>query len=408
MSEDLSLARGRAPAILATLLSLFLAYLIVRAAMATIGGPAAVMLATLPPRDYRETVGQLNAMVQNPQVKIDRSAIDLARRAALAAPLIYQPYVIMAKAEYQRGRLDRAILLAQEARRRRPSDAATRGLLVGYYAEAKRYSELMAEIDMVLRLSPELRGPLLPELAKLLREAPLRRMLIPVLATEPEWRDQFYAVALSRGLPPRWALEILKGVRDLKGNAKVAAERRLYLHSLLAAGYHARARELWTDSLAPADRAKNGLVFDPNFRGSSAPDPYNWRFTDSSAGRAELASTPSQRPGLNITYFGSQEVDLAEQKLALPAGSYSLTVNARSDTGTGSSQLAWVIVCDGEKSPVTTLLLGELDAGVRRYSKPFVVPSRCGGQRLFLRATPGDRSSNVEAQVRSVEIRSNA
>lgn len=395
---------GRGAALAATLLAPFAFYFIARTAVAGTGSPgAAAMLATLPPTDYRNVMKGLARATLNPQLKIPAGTAELTREAVRAAPTSFEPFFVAAQTEAQAGRMDRAIALMEEARRRRPSHAATRLQLVAYYGKVERFDALLAELDMALRLNEQARRLVLPELTKLIGDRKGRQALALVLTRRPAWRDDFYAAAQGRKIAPDDVLELMRLIRARGGGGAMPAERQLYLQALVESGDYGRARALWSAGLPAPERGKDGFVFDGGFRGSSAPGPFNWVLSDGDVGRAER-TTAGGRPQLDLVYFGGSNVTLAEQTLALPAGRFRLSFLVRSESGIKSGEIAWRITCMRGGKEIAAVPLNGAGPAFARRGAGFEVPADCGGQRLSLTAQPGDVSAEVRAEVASLEI----
>ena len=392
-------------AVAATVLAPLAIYLICRAALAALSSPAAVAAAAaLPPPDYSPALKSLSRAARLPTFRINAQMLDLSRKGAASMPLDFEPFFIAARGEEQAGQLDRAILLMEEARRRRPSHPVIRMQLVAYYGKVGRLDDLFQQLDITLRLNDEARRYILPELAALIGTAQGRRALAPVLASEPGWREDFYRAATSRKIASGDALALLNMLETLKKGANLSPERSLYLQALVQEGEYAKARTIWLKSLPRSEQAKAALVFDGGFTGSPAPAPFNWSLHDSAAGRAEIASPRDGTRSLDVYYFGGSTTVLAEQTLALPAGRYRLSIQARSDSGVDSADLYWAVNCLTDGKNLVKSRLQSLGPAFSSRTAGFEVPAGCKGQRLFLAAEPGDVASTVSAQIRGLEI----
>lgn len=394
---------GRGPALAAIVLAPAVLYLIARTAAAGSGSPAvAAAVASMPPADYRGLIKAVARAAQSPLFRPDVDMMALSRKAAAAAPTSYEPFFVAALAEDRAGRLGHAIQLMEESRRRRPGHAATRLELIVYYGKARRFDPLLEELDMALALNQEARRLILPELTKLIADPEGRAALARMLARNPAWRKEFHDAARGRKVRPEYALLLMKEVAALTGG-RAGPERGLYLQSLLEAGQFVRARTIWSAGLAPAERAKDGLLFDGAFNGSGAPPPFNWQFHDGDVGRAEPAREPGRRH-LDIVYYGGRDFTLAEQTLALAPGRYRLSFRVRSEAGIKSGDLSWRVTCTALANPAVTLSLAGATAKPASRSAGFVVPQACGSQRLLLVAQPGDLSAEVRAEISAMEI----
>jgi hypothetical protein len=156
-------------------------------------------------------------------------------------------------------------------------------------------------------------------------------------------------------------------------------------------------------TIRPDLRSANAYIFDPDFKGFKGVQPFVWSFRDTAAGRAEIAK--NGQGDLDVSIFGGAPAVLAEQLLALPAGSYRLSSSGSSDSGIKSGKIFWRITCLPSDRDIVTLDLAKLQPMLTRFNASMSVPaSGCDGQRLSLMAEPGDVTSPSDLQLHSVEI----
>jgi hypothetical protein len=388
----------------ATAASPFVAWLIVKAAAASLSTATALAMAPLPPGNPAPTLKVLASAVQQPTIRVTEEMRRAAQSGLERLPLAFEPFFVEARAAEQKGDLRRAIALMEEVRRRRPSHPAARMQLMIYYTKAERFPEAMSEIDVVLRRSEELRPALLPELTKLVSDPRGRAALATILAREPSWRKDFLVAAGTRKLATSDARDLYERIRALKPNGDLMLERQLILETQAGSGDYLGARQTWLAGLPQQERGPNRFMFDGAFRGVRAPGPFGWTFKDTDAGRAEPAKD-GQRTYLDVAYFGGQNVTLAQQMLALPAGRHVLRLIARSPNGISSGRLFWQLTCLPGGAQIGALDMGQANADNRRFAATFTVPaSGCSGQSLSLAAEPGDVATVVNLEVARMEI----
>lgn len=379
-------------------------WLIVKAAAAGMSTATAVALAPLPPENPASTLKILASAATQPVAKVREESRQAALDGLVDLPLSFEPFFVAARAAEQKGDLARATALMEEVRRRRHSHPAARMQLMIYYTKAQRYREAMTEIDVVLRRNEELRPAMLPELTKLVADPRGRAALAEVLARGPTWSEDFFAAAGRAKIATADARDLYERIRALRPNKNLMLERQLVLQSQAASGDYIGARQTWLAALPAAERGRNRLLFDGDFRGLKAPAPFGWTFRDGQAGRAEPARD-GQRPYLDVAYFGGQNVSLAEQMLALPPGRHTLRLIARSPNGIVSGKLFWRLTCLPGGNEIGTLDMGRASADNRRFAAAFAVPaSGCPGQSLSLLAEPGDVATPIYLEIASMEI----
>jgi hypothetical protein len=322
--------------------------------------------APLPPEDALVAARQEMYKSIVPTYRVRDNAIALSRRAGQAAPLAYEPFFLQARAAEQRVDYARAIRLMEEVRRRRPNFVPGRLQLAAYYGATNRFREMFDEIDVALRLNSDVRH--------------------------------------GRPFQPADTFALYRAVRAQNPRINATPEFRLHLEALVRTGQVARARNLWLGAMSPERRQRYATLFDGDFAGERAIPPFGWEFAETEQGRAEPAR--DGRPHLQVDYFGGSNEVLAEQVLALRAGSYRLTYAARSDEGVRGANLGWVIACYPSGAILSRTAIANLNENYQRRAIAFVVPAsaQCNGQVLRLVGEPGDVSVPVSFQVASLGI----
>ena len=387
-----------------TAASPLIVWLIAKAAAAGLSTAAAVALAPLPPENPAPALKAMSSVASLPTQKVTEEMQRTTREGLQTLPLSFEPFFVAARAAEQKGDLRRASVLMEEARKRRLSHPAVRMQLMIYYTKTERYPEALAEIDFILRRDADLRPALLPELTKLIADPRGRAALATILATEPSWREEFFAAAGKRRIDTAQARDLHDRIRALKPRGDLRLERQLVLQSQAASGDYAGARQTWLAVLPAQERAASRYMFDGAFRGVPAPGPFGWQFHDVEAGRAEPAKDGG-RTYLDVAYFGGRGLALAEQVLALRPGPHTLRAVARSPNGIQSGKLYWRLTCLPGGTRIATLDLSQASSNDRRFSAAFTVPtSGCAGQELTLMAEPGDVATAVNLEISRMEI----
>jgi tetratricopeptide (TPR) repeat protein len=316
--------------------------------------------------------------------------------------LSHEPFLIEGKAQEQSGRLDRAIALMEEARRRRPTYLPTRLHLAAYYAQTRRYPEFLAEVDYALTTNPRVRQALLPEMVKLLAEPQGRRALADMLASNPEWGEEFFSAANTRRPRPQDSAELAALLRARRAGPNLQRAIDLHVQALVEAGDYRGARAL----AMPAGGAEAGraYVFDGGFTGERGRRPFSWTLADDESGRAAIVPQAGE-PYLDIAHFGGSNARLAEQIIVLPPGRYQLRLLARSEEEIPAGRLRWAIGCLPADREIVSLPLQGLQPRFRPLTATFAIPAGCTGQALRLLATAGEIASPISAQVASLEVR---
>ncbi len=391
-------------AVLVTLASPLLLYLIIRTAVI---GLSSATAASLPPQDYTPVLRQLLPRVADPRVPVPKRLTTMAGASVSDNPLAYEPFFVFGKKASDDGDLKRAILLMEESRRRRPNLLITRLLLMSYYGAAKRYPDALREMDYTLRSSEDVRRVVLPELVKTMRTPEGRRAVAEVLVGRPVWREEFINTA-AHGQPalrPEQARDLLDRVQALRPRGDWSLERGLYIQSLVSAGRAGEARSAWLDTLPQAERLRYRFLSDGDFTGRLSPQPFGWVLRESDAGRAEIIRSGGRDAYLEVTYFGGKNIEPAEQMLALSPGTYQLSFLAKSGEGVKSGNIYWAISCASEGPELVRIRIVDPQPAYRRYQGEVRVPaSGCLGQRLRLFAEAGDMASGFDVQIAKMQM----
>jgi hypothetical protein len=294
--------------------------------------------------------------------------------------------------------------LMEEARRRRPSFAVARLMLMGYYARVGRYADAITEADVTMRLSSEAEKAILPVLVDMLPYREARPGLARILAGEPKWRPQFLEIAEDK-VSPEAAAAFLAELRRLKPAERTLPEASLLVASLVRAGRYAEAYRTWLGLVPPGARNEGVPVFDGDFHGLPAPAPFNWTFAGDEKGRAEpAAGGGGEAPHLAASYFGGSETILAEQVLVLPPGPYRLSVRAKADRKELSGQMFWRLTCLPAKNEIGRLPLPRFADRYSAYRTGFTVPAECAAQSLALVAQPGDLTQPINVDLAQLRV----
>jgi tetratricopeptide (TPR) repeat protein len=294
------------------------------------------------------------------------------RQLAASEPLAVEPMLIQGAVALRSGDYKRAEALLLEARRRGPRSPGARYLLGDVYLRTGRPLQAMAEMAVLNRLIPAASMQLAPALAQyaMTPGAGASGQVASILAAYPELEQPLLAELAKE--PKNADLVLLLAGRSRSRTASPPWQRVL-LNSMIKTGEHAKARAIWA-KLARVPEAEPGL-FNAAFQPINAPPPFNWEITGGSGGVAE-----AREGGLEILYFGRDDVVFARQTLLLRPGRYRLQMNVTARSGDPAAA-AWSVSCLGAKEALIDLPLRSGAVGA-----DFSVPGGCPVQEIRLRA----------------------
>jgi hypothetical protein len=165
------------------------------------------------------------------------------------------------------------------------------------------------------------------------------------------------------------------------------------MSSLVADYQYDRAYGVWRGFARDDAPAAPGLIYDPGFRDSATPGPFNWVLTASTLGIAE------RRPGggLHVLYYAQDDGVLASQLLVLAPGRYRLAMKVSGDLR-NLGLLSWKLTCAGGAEELLRLRLAAVTQGT------FDVPSDCPAQRLELVGSAPDLAQALDVTISGLSL----
>lgn len=324
------------------------------------------------------------------------SAVTLHRleRIATMAPLAPEPLLVGAALAQKNGDSDRAERMLRQVRERNPRSIAARYLLADLFIRSGRFPLGVAELAVFSRFVPGAMEPLAPALAHYARTPGTLPQVKRILADYPDLRSPL----LNQLATDTRNIDLILALAAPRSAAEQPASWELALvNNLVEEGAYQRAYGLWT-RLAGVPAAARGTLFNPHFGRTRAPPPFNWNLASGSDGVAD-----SDGEGLQILYFGRQDLTLASQLMLLPAGRYRLEMTVegqRIDPGT----MAWTVTCLPSKQQVFLLpIVGGSDR--RRLAGPFRVGGEdCAAQQLELRGFAKEFAQSAKIRVTGLRL----
>lgn len=312
-------------------------------------------------------------------------------RVSRKAPLAPDPYLVHGTMAQMSGNPLHAERLFLAARTRNPRAPGARYFLADRYLKTNRILPGLVEMGALARLSEKASQPLVPALAAYARTPGAIAELRRFFKVSPVTRDRTLALLAEDA---RNADLVLALAPEPNAGAPPADWHGRMIQSLVTAGDYAGAEALWIRISGVANR---GPLYNPQFRKSSAPPPFNWQFSSGASGVAE----PSGSGGLDVIYYGRDEVALASQLLRLAPGRYRLAM--RVEGPSRATGLAWAISCVGGNGALLHLPIGTVGKGA--VAGAFAVPSGgCPAQALELRGRPGDSSEPAQLTIFDLKL----
>lgn len=320
---------------------------------------------------------------------VSPATLDLIRSAARKAPLAAEPFLVRGVEGQVGGDQGLATEAFVAARLRNGRSVPARYFLAEQYFRKGDAPRGLRETAILARMIPEGVDRLAPFVAAYAKDPrtqphlkalfrsdpPLEQAALMTLATDARNTDLVLGLATPSRAVPQWS--------------------EMLLRSLIAAGEYDRAQQVW-GRISHVTPPRDSL-FDPQFKGSAAPAPFNWTLTSSTVGLAE----PQAGGRLHLIFYGQEDGLLAGQFLVLSPGRYRLAMRVDGEVVRASS-LKWTVLCARSGQVLMTLPLN--DAKRAAQGVTFDVPAGCGGQNLQLIGSAPEIPQQVEVTVSGLTL----
>ncbi|HET7708181.1 MAG TPA: hypothetical protein VFK50_01455 [Sphingomicrobium sp.] len=306
-------------------------------------------------------------------------------RAARIAPLGHDAFLVRGVAAEQAGDLRRAERAFSAARLRAPREAGPRYFLSELYLRTGRGADGLRELATLARLLPNGSEIVAPSLAAYATSSGDIAGLKAAFRNHPDLERRVLIELAKDPSNADLAMRLASRMREPDGSAVDWV--RVILPKLVKAGQVEHAYRLWD---AVDGESGKGLLFNPSFRPSKAPPPFNWTYRSDSTGFAE----GNGKGGLHVLFYGREDSVLANQTLLLPPGRYRLAMKVDGNPG---GMLRWSLTC----LPSTAELFA-LELGASAQTKPaihFIVGSGCPAQLLELKGRAGEMARQVDITI---------
>lgn len=308
-----------------------------------------------------------------------------AKRVLENSPLRGQAFRILAAVAAKRGDQVRALRLYQVAVRRSPRDLPSRVWLAQYYLEQGKYPSALAQIDSLLRMSPQRAVSINPVMVQMAQEPAFADALAKVLATNPPWRDGTLAALRDPKIGNSGATG--RVMQELQANGGLSQdEYRRWLDSLMAQGKWGEAYARWASLVVKAE-GRLPLLYNGNFTQDPSDTGFDWRLKRVPGVLLEFVpDTDGAGQVVHVNFLDRRipEVGLT-QALLLSPGRYQLSLRQRASTLRSELGLQWQITCAGAAGVVARSDAVQGSFAWNTLDIPVEIPQQdCQGQWLRL------------------------
>mgnify|MGYP002628076577 CR=1 FL=1 len=344
--------------------------------------------------DYAQT-----SFTRSPTKEANSQPANLARAALLADPTAADALTVLgfqAQLRNDTVQADRIFAYSTAISRRelRPrlwaiEESIARGDIVG----------ALRNYDIALRTSNDAAGLLFPSLTAALAEPRIRGAMLPILDTDPVWKDSFLSYIAKTGIEPEGAIALFREGRRI--GLEPSEDAQVHLVNALVG--QNKWREAWAYYRTFRPEARRNRSRDPNF---ALIAPVKSVFDWQAGADSRLSAAILQKGNGGLLDFSvppSVGGELIRQTQLLPPGSYRLEGRSRGIDQTERSRPYWSLTCqDGRE--LSRIVLPNSDQNSGRFTGRFDVPAGCTSQVLTLVARSTDDIMGVSGQIETAHL----
>jgi len=310
-----------------------------------------------------------------------------ARAAIRAAPLDGRGYRLLAQQAELGGDSASARSLYSLAAARGPRDLPTLRWLAHDALARGDYARALGQIDLMLRLQPQLAQFLHRALVGLAMHPRAQEDVAKLLVRAPPWRSEFMPFLIGRSPDGTALFALMERLRRVPGGLS-DSELSKWIDRLVHDREWGSAYLIWAQSLSPAASQRIGNIYNGSFEREPSHSGFDWRFVQLPGAQMSRAQVTGAKDHLALRVaFEDRRVPFknVSQLLALAPGKYRLGGQVRLDDLRSERGLVWTLTCAEDQRPI-----GETEpmSGRRewtRFALDFEVPvAECGGQWLTL------------------------
>lgn len=324
--------------------------------------------------------------VGNPEANI--SARQNALASLKAYPFNGRAYRVLAQVAEAEKNSPLAHALYQKAELYSPRDMETRAALLNHALLDNQVEAAVYQLDMLLRLQPDLQSQLMPVIGQLAAIPAAQEPLILALEKNPPWRlHAIKSLFTLQKAGERYPLFVSRLTQSKGGMSD--AEQQAWLSALNQSKQWSLAYLSWAVNLPPELQKELGNIFNGGFENEPLGSEFDWQFLTvpgASMDRSFREGVIGEK-ALRVQ-FGDRRVlfNHVRQTLVLPAGSYRFSGQGMAENLVTERGLIWNIQClgGGPNLAVSEPWQGNSQQW-QRFSVEFEVPpSNCEAQSLML------------------------
>ncbi|MER8383476.1 hypothetical protein [Mesorhizobium sp. M1399] len=343
----------------------------------------------LDPFNVDAVISEITSDLNDANNAPDLDALLARARGALAFNLAdARLYSLIGEIKYRQGEKVQAYQLFDQARKLSKTEIHALQRSIGRDAESGDLSKAVSEIDILLRRWPDQFSAIAEGMPRILSSPEGYQAVLTAISAEAPWRASLFAALGKTTEGLKLANRLLL---DLTGSPAPpnSSELTRVINDYIRQRQYEPAYRLFLFSLSDQERRLNGYIFNSTFEPVSSGKPFDWQIRDQSG--LEVAFATSQdgvegEGGATIRFLNTPVKNTAlQQYIALPPGSYKISLTASARNLKLPKELFWSIRCVDPAGEITRFNIQEGTYNRQNLSHDFSIgPDACPVQLLTL------------------------
>ena len=218
-------------------------------------------------------------------------------------------------------------------------------------AKKRDYKTAVYYADVLLRTQPEFVKYVVPILAQIAEDKNSVGLLKSVLAADPPWRDDFFAILPNDVTDARTPLDLLVALRTTS-TPPTNVDINYYLSFLIGHEFYDLAYYTWLQFLPVEQLRHAGLLFNGDFNAAPSGLPFDWKITPGAGVTIDVVPTSDSKDehALLIDFqYGRVDYRSVQELVMLTPGTYEFKGKYKGSL-VGPRGLSWRVTCANEKN----------------------------------------------------------
>ncbi|MER8581231.1 hypothetical protein [Mesorhizobium sp. M0965] len=354
------------------------------------GAPAASL--ALDPLNVDALITEITSDLNDTDSAPDLDALLARAKSALAFDLAdARLYSLIGEIKFRQGEKDEAYQLFEQARRLSKTEIHALQRSISRKIQEGDLSTAVGEIDILLRRWPDQFAAVAEGLPTILSDPNGYEAVLTAIRAEAPWRPSLF-VSLAR--TPGGLDFSNRLLLDLTGTSAPPTSSELsgVITGYLREKQYGPAYRLFLFSLSDQERKLGGYIFNSTFEPFSGHKPFDWQVRDQPGLEVTFATSQDAvegEGGATVRFLNTPVKDAAlQQYIALPPGSYKISLIASARNLKLPKELLWSIRCVGPTGEVARFNIPEGTYNRQKLSQNFSIASAsCPIQLLALQTT---------------------